>query len=287
MAKIPFRTSVVAAAACAALPLAGTMTAHAQARTQAAALFQSCQQIRQHVPSAPNGIYLLYNGQKLFTVYCADMATAPKEYVILARTGQSVNYSQYTAGGGSPGTNVRTRFTRLRLDPATFTVDIGDLKYASSTGSLQHGGATTVTSMPYAVAMSCTSAPDGRANIDLRNTALKVDNTFGTRGLGATGTADIDPTAQVVNLQGGGFCGWIMPTPVRYNPFNPSPGMPNLKLDCAARSRFSISLNLCLNLTQAARNSLQVSRQGDRNVVRESGRPVAELGLDGRVRSIR
>ncbi|WP_141581117.1 GON domain-containing protein [Actinomadura sp. WMMA1423] len=281
MAKIPFRTSVVLAAACAALPLAGTMPAHAQPPV----IYRSCQQIRQNIPNAPNGTYLLHNGTKLFTVYCADMATAPKEYITLGKTGPSVNYSQYTAGGASPGTNVRTRFTRLRLDPATFTVDIGDLKYASSTGSLQHSGTTTVTSMPYAVAMSCNNSPSGRANIDLRKTAVKVNNTFATSGSNASGTAAVSPGAQVVNLQGGGFCGWIMPTPVAFNPFNPSPGMLNLTLDCADQPQ--VAGGLCFVL--APSNGPLVTRKGDRLLVRprQGGRPVAELGLDGRIRSIR
>ncbi|MEU8305285.1 GON domain-containing protein [Actinomadura sp. NPDC048955] len=283
MAKLPFRASLVLAAACTALPMVATPPAHADAGV----VYRSCQQVRQNFPTAPNGIYLLHNGAKLFTVYCADMATAPKEYVTLEKTGQSENYSQYTAGGASPGTNVRTRFTRLRLDPATFIVDIGDLKYASSTGSLRHSGSTTVTSMPYAVAMSCTNTPVGEGNIDLRGTSVKVDNTFATSGFNPSGSATVSPSAQVVTLRGGGSCGWIMPTPVRYNPFNPSPGMPNLKLDCANQIRSA--RQICLVLAGTARSTVQVTREGSRLLVRlrPGGRTVAVLGLDGRVRSLR
>ncbi|MGW3766508.1 GON domain-containing protein [Actinomadura verrucosospora] len=283
MAKMPFRASAFLAATCAAVPLAATVPAHADAGVA----YRSCLQVRQNFPSAPDGTYLLSDGAKLFTVYCADMTTAPKEYVTLERTGSSENYSQYTAGGASPGTNVRTTFTRLRLDPAAFTVDIGDLKFATSTGSLRHSGSETVTSMPYAVAMSCTGTPVGEGNIDLRGTAVRVDNTFATGGAGPSGTATVSPDAQTVALRGGGFCGWIMPTPVRYNPFNPSPGMPNLKLDCTNQIRSE--RQICLRLTPAASPRMQVTREGSHRLVhlRPGGSTVAVLDLDGRVRSLR
>ncbi|MFD0537793.1 GON domain-containing protein [Actinomadura luteofluorescens] len=74
----------------------------APAHADAGVVYRSCQQVRQNFPTAPNGIYLLHNGAKLFTVYCADMATAPKEYVTLEKTGQSENYSQYTAAARPP-----------------------------------------------------------------------------------------------------------------------------------------------------------------------------------------
>ncbi|NDU75414.1 hypothetical protein GWI34_22715 [Actinomadura sp. DSM 109109] len=280
---MPLRASVTLAAACTALPLVAATPAHADV----GALYRSCQQVRQNIPVAPNGTYLLRNDTELFTVYCADMATAPKEYVTLDRTGDAVNYSQYTAGGASPGTDVRTRFTRLRLDPATFTVDIGDLRYASSTGSLQHSGSETVTAMPYAVAMSCTGTPAGEGNIDLRGTAVKVDNPFGTGGAGPSGTATVSPDAQVVNLNGGGYCGWLMPTPVRYNPTNPAPGMPNLKLACASGA--GGLRHLCLPVTTTAGSAVRVTREGSSLVarLRPGGRPVAVLAPDGRVRSLR
>ena len=41
---------------------------------------------------------------KAFTVYCAGL----KEYLPLVVTGSDRNHSQYTAGGASLGTDVRT-----------------------------------------------------------------------------------------------------------------------------------------------------------------------------------
>ncbi len=62
------------------------------------------------------------------------------------------NSSEYVAGGASPGTTVRTAYTRLRLDPTTLTVDTGDQRFATSTGELTHDP-DTVKAMPHAVAM--------------------------------------------------------------------------------------------------------------------------------------
>lgn len=282
MARSPFRTSAVLAALCAAAPMAWAVPAHAQ---QPSLLPGTCQEVHQRIPIAPDGNYLLTNDGRLFTVYCAGMKSTPSGYITLAKTGQSANFSQYTAGGASPGTNVRTAFTRLRIDPAAFTVDIGDLTYASSTGSLSHAGSATVTSMPYAVAMSCTSAPDGLANIDLQGTAVRVDNPFALAGAGPTGTATVSPSGQVVDLTGGGFCGWNMPTPVRYNPYNPAPGMLNLKLACAKPS--IVGTSLCVDLTTTARSTPLVERQGGQRAVRlrASGHPIAVLDAYGRIKS--
>src|SRR5262249_24465071 len=104
----------------------------------------SCQGVRTFAPNAPDGDYLLFNNGRLITVYCADMSTAPKEYIDLGRTGPNVNFSQYTAGGASPGTSVRTTFTKLRIDPATLKADSGDRAFAASAGSLLHSGSVQV-----------------------------------------------------------------------------------------------------------------------------------------------
>lgn len=117
------------------------------------------------------------------------------------------------------------------------TVDIGDLTFAESTGSLTHSGQEPVSSMPYGaygVAMSCTGGPDGIANIDLRETPFAVTDTFRMGGFAADGSEDRSADGQLINLNGGGFCGWIAPDPPAYNPFNPQPGDFRLELDCSA-----------------------------------------------------
>lgn len=185
----------------------------------------TCADIHTANPTAPDGNYDLVDSGKAVPVYCFDMTGTPREYINLMNTGTNTNFSQYTAGGASPGTNVRTTFTKLRIDPATLTVDIGDLTFATSTGSLSHSG-TPVTSMPYGVAMSCISpfAAGGAGNIDLTGTPFTVTDGFNVGGFLSSGTATPSPDNKVIDLTGGGFCGWITPNPPMFNPFNPHPG---------------------------------------------------------------
>ena len=187
----------------------------------AAGLPQNCQDILNDDPSAVDGVYTLYTSAAIFDAYCYDMAGSPREYLELVNIGSAFNFSQYTAGSASPGTDVRTNYTKVRIDPATLLVDIGDQDFSTSTGSLTHGG-TPVLSMPYGVAMDCMGgwSQTGIANIDLRNTLFAVDDTFIVGGSAAAGSSTFSSGDQVVNLTGGGFCGWITPSPWTFNPFN-------------------------------------------------------------------
>lgn len=213
-------------------------------------LFSSCQDARNHLVQAPDGQYILLNNGRAFTVYCYDMAGTPREYISLADTGTDVNFSQYTAGGASPGTNVRTTFTKVRVDPSTLTVDLGDLTFSSSTGSLRHGGAA-VTSMPYATAMSCVAAQNaaGVGNIDLQNTPFQVNDSFPLGGYLPAGGAKVSQNNQLVDLSGGGYCGWIMPAPGAFNPFNPGPGLYLLNLACAQSANVPGSNQFCVKVS--------------------------------------
>lgn len=183
------------------------------------ALPMTCADLGAHA----DGEYTLYAGGdkgKPWTAYCADMATTPVEYLPLAMVLGDHNMSQYTAGGASPGTSVRTSYLRLRIDPMTLAIDIGDQRFAVSSGSLQHSFSDPVTSMPFGVAMSCDGSADGVANIDLRGTEFTIASTFATVGSGGTGAATMDAGLQVVDLTGGGGCGWTAMTDAPFNPFN-------------------------------------------------------------------
>ena len=77
----------------------------------------TCAEVRALDPSAADDSYILFVGKdpgKPWTAYCADMETAPLEYLDLS-AGPDVNFSQYTAGNLSPGTNVRTNYSRVGL----------------------------------------------------------------------------------------------------------------------------------------------------------------------------
>lgn len=190
----------------------------------------NCAAIKAATPAATDGNYVITTGTgRILTVFCKDMATAPKEYLSLVNTGGAANFSQYTVGGASPGSSVKSSYTKVRLDPATLKVNIADQTFATSSGSLNHsGGSEVVTSMPYSVAMACVSSfnPAGLANIDLTGTPLAVATSpspFQVGGFNASGNTTFSASNQVVNLTGGGFCGWNAPGP-QFNPFNQTGG---------------------------------------------------------------
>jgi hypothetical protein len=193
----------------------------------------SCAGVHAIVPFAPDGEYVLVTDHTVLTVYCHDMAGTPREYLTLRRTETGQNFSQYTAGVASRGTDVRTSYRKVRIDPATLVVDIGDTTFASSTGSLTHSNSgTVVTTMPYGEAMSCTARPDGVGNIDLRGTGFRVVDPFIVRGYPAPlGSATFSAGNQVVDLAAGAYCGWISAAP-EGAPYNTTPGDFRLDLAC-------------------------------------------------------
>ncbi len=181
----------------------------------------SCLEILLEDSAAPDGEYFIEPTEgRQFAVWCHDMAgSTPSEYLTLPNTGGGFNFSQYTAGGAAPGTDVATHYSRVRLDPVALTVDMGDQTFATSTGSLSHGP-TPVTSMPYGVAMACVSNfnPAGTANIDLTGTPFAVADPFATDGYNAAGSVTFSSIDQVVDLTGGGFCGFTTPAPILLKP---------------------------------------------------------------------
>jgi hypothetical protein len=193
-----------------------------------------CQDVKSTFSKAPDGQYLILAAStKLMSVYCHDMAHNPRDYINLGQTGRFSNFSQYTAGGSATGTTVRTSFRKIRFNPTTSQVDIGDLTFASSEGSLRHPDTQSqVKSMPYGAAMSCDMNNSGVGNIDLTGTPFGVADTFTVGGYRPDGSATVSPGGKVVQLNGRGFCGWITSTPYVFNPFNPKPGDFQLELKC-------------------------------------------------------
>jgi hypothetical protein len=186
----------------------------------------TCQDVADYDPSAPDGDYTLYvasDSSRPWTARCVDMGSTPLEYLPLQETGADVNFSQYTSGDGAPGTDVRTNYVLLRFDPVTLVVDIGDQRFTTSTGHLDHGG-EDVFSMPYGVAMSCDQRPSGVANINLVGTPFMVSDSFCQAGWEPQGSATPSAGGQVYDITGGGYCGWVAPDPCPHNPFNTTGG---------------------------------------------------------------
>ena len=164
----------------------------------ASALPECCQDIRDADSTAADGVYTIYpNGNtQAFDVYCNDMAGTPSEYLELQNIDGPYNYAQYTTGGASPGTSVKTSYQMIRLDPATLMVDISDQTFATTTGFLYHSSLTRpdpypVNSMWYGVAFNCIAcgSQNGVANIDLSGTPFAVIDTFTTCGWCEAGTS--------------------------------------------------------------------------------------------------
>ena len=184
---------------------------------------------------AGDGDYTIQpRGQQPFEVFCDNMEGTPREYLTFAATGPGENVASYGAGAPAVGTDVATKFTRVRLNPPSLLVDIADRTYSTSSGSLTHPdaglGNPTVLNMPYGTAMACnsTAADNGIANIDLTGTPFFVDDTFTPVGTSSSsfGGAAFSAGDQVVDIEGNGFCGWRTPYPEGpFFVFNPAPGL--------------------------------------------------------------
>ncbi|HTR52748.1 MAG TPA: GON domain-containing protein [Kofleriaceae bacterium] len=184
----------------------------------------SCAEAQAHgqPANADTTLYANGNATQPWTAYC----NGADEYLTVAAVN---NYGQYAAGGASSGTTVTTNYSKLRIDPTSWKIDVNDETFAmSSGGPLTHGSSgLEVQSMPLAVAMDCVTnySATGLAEIALGGTPFVVTNRwtdFGNKGSGSATASD----SATISITGGGFCGWD--APVGYvgttggNPFNPT-----------------------------------------------------------------
>ncbi|HEX6355630.1 GON domain-containing protein [Actinophytocola sp.] len=240
-----FRRILVVAATALAATVLTTPPVVALPSPGSGVLPDSCAEIHAKRPSWGDGEYLLGVNFRLVPVYCHDMTGTPREYVSLG----SLNFSQYTAGGASPGVSVVTTFTKVRIHPYSLTVDINDLTFATSEGRVIHGF-VAVTTMPYAVAMSCDATPSGLGRVDLTGTPFVLADMFMLGGFFPQGEASVSTDNRTADLIGGGYCGWIAPAPFIYNPINPYLRDFRLELACAPFTTLDVLLHrACVNLT--------------------------------------
>ncbi len=174
----------------------------------------TCAELRCANPTLPDGEYILHANHdcnRPWKAYCKDMATNPVEYLPLSYSTGDYNFSQETAGGYISGSDVRTHYYKVRIDPVTFSIDTSDQTFASSRGIIT---TWNLTSMPYAVAASCQWGPAGLGNVDVRGTPFAVEpNQFVLSGWPeGVGAAAYQASDQIVQLTGGGACGQIAPS---------------------------------------------------------------------------
>lgn len=182
----------------------------------------SCADFKEADPNLFDGLYtLFYEGDldQPWEVDCVDMPGVPREYIPLVNTGGDYNFGQYTVSAGQGGdTSVRTNYMGLRVDPETLQVDIDDRTFASSSGMLFHN-MIPVSEMFLGIAMGCqqVNLANGVANIDLTGTPFFVDHEFLQCGWMPAGMAEFSNDGQVVEITGGGHCGWSTPAPCGVN----------------------------------------------------------------------
>jgi len=186
---------------------------------------QTCADVAAHVTVPDDSSVTLYAGGDPANPWTAR-CHGGLEYLMFP-PGSTANYGQYSVGGKSTGTNVRTTYAGVRLDPSSFEIDICDQTFATSTGTLSHDPAHNnppiiVTSMPLGSAMDCvaSNSATGVAAIDLTSLPFVVTSGWSTGGNSPGGTATRSGGGRTVAITGGGTCGWNAPSGSPTNPFN-------------------------------------------------------------------
>jgi hypothetical protein len=180
---------------------------------------QSCAEVAAALPSGTDGEYVLFIGHQAelhWVAYCADLQSAPREYLTLPHTGNGKNTAMFAAGGTTPGTDVVTAYDKIRVDPISLTIDIGDQSFAHSTGQLT-SGSTVVTAMPFGVVATCGGS--ATANIDLTGTPFHAEDAFPQRG-GGTPHWVLSTDQRSLDLSIDGACGWIGPEDLTAQPLD-------------------------------------------------------------------
>ena len=129
------------------------------------------------------------------------------------------NYSSYKLPTRKPwgvgDSDIRTQWSKVRIDLKTCTLLTGDFTYAKSVGRVNHGTVNT-DQVPYGTTFGC-EAPnkaDGEAKINLQGTGFTIadDQKWGFGGYRPAGSAVISPDRVSVVIRGGGYCGWEAPS---------------------------------------------------------------------------
>jgi plastocyanin len=164
----------------------------------------TCQEIADYVPGLTDGEYTLYvqnEATPRWKAYCANMQSTPTEYLSLVHDA-GMNTSSYVSANG----RITTAYEKVRIDPASLTIDIGDTTFATSTGTATHNG-TTLTSMPYGIAMGC--GAEATMNINLRGTQFRLESALAQYGTDVKPTATLSNDRKLLDMTATGTCGWV------------------------------------------------------------------------------
>lgn len=93
---------------------------------------------------ATDGTFILNVAGHQVGIYCHQMSSNPAEYLTLAQTGDSLNFSRYAP-------NQTTWYSKVRFHTDTLKVDVADATFATNVGTDPQNFAT----IPYATAEDC------------------------------------------------------------------------------------------------------------------------------------
>ena len=126
---------------------------------------------------------------------------------------RDANYAHYGDGGNTTAGGVTTWYQKVRLHLDTLTIEAADTTFATRGGGEYWFGEEKHDAAHYGVAADCVRdrSQSGRANIDLTGTPFAIEpDQFEIGGFNPDGAARYTGD-QVVDLSGGGYCGYIRP----------------------------------------------------------------------------
>jgi len=150
-------------------------------------------------------------------------------YLVLKKNGPNDNFSTYIVPASKPwgpnDSNVKTIWSKVRIDPKTLLINTGDFNYTNSTGFCSHWKTVNPNQIPYGRALDC-AAPyshTGTGKIDLSGTQFSLsavaNNTFKAGGYMPAYTSVLSNGNQVNSFTGGGYCGWVAPASIVGNEY--------------------------------------------------------------------
>lgn len=199
---------------------------------------QSCLDILTRDPSAVDGTYAVFLGgarDRPWEVYCHDMAAYPSDYLTLPSPDPRANRSRLATYNAARGDYqaVETHYRRVRIDPRSLELDLGDQTFAESVGAAVVQGGIEVTSMPFAVAAACSEDPElvmaAESSVDLGGTPFIIGGSFCTRNANpAVSGVDLYYDRSVAELsvytEGIESCATASPEPCLAAPYNAAGG---------------------------------------------------------------
>ena len=108
-----------------------------------------------------------------------------------------------------------THWYKVRINPTTLMVNNGDFTFSKTHGQITHH--KTQVCVPWGTCFDCetTGSKLGRGNMSLLGTEFYIKDNFIHSGYQSNGEWKFQDKNQIVNICGGGYCGWVCPQKVK------------------------------------------------------------------------